>query len=238
MNFRGVYDKLLRTYGPQGWWPVTEDSGPEYFPGDYSHPKNSRETWEIMVGAILTQNTSWKNVERALENLISEDCLDIKCMSTIANDRLADLVRPAGYYNQKASRLKDLANYFLDVWNGNFDLFFDRPVDEVRAELIDLKGIGRETADSIILYAGKKPIFIVDVYTRRIFQRLGLISGDEDYDRIRKLVESEFSSFSLEGRRKIFNEFHALLVRHAKEHCRKKPVCDGCPLRAECSQKA
>ncbi len=239
MSIVKVYNILLGTYGPQGWWPVTRKDHPEYFPGSYDHPKNEKEAWEIMVGAILTQNTAWKNVEKALTNLIKAKCLDVKCIARMSKKELAELIRPAGYYNQKADRLKTLAKYMLDKWGGNLGKFFHRPVMEIREELLNIKGIGKETADSIILYAGKRPIFVVDAYTRRIFYRLGLIPSErEEYDKIRETVEKAFSKLNEEDKRIVFNEFHALLVEHAKQHCRKKPVCEGCPLGEGCKLKA
>ncbi len=234
---KDVYLSLLKAYGPQGWWPVTKDpkKGPEYFPGSYEHPHNDKQIWEVMVGAILTQNTSWKNVEKAIDNLLNANCLDIRCIAELEKGKLAELIRPAGYYNQKAERLKILARHMLKKKLGSLVEFFNRPINEVREELLSLKGIGKETADSIILYAGKKPIFVVDAYTRRIFYRLGLIKSEkEEYDIVRELVEESFSEEPKETRRKIFNEFHALLVEHAKRHCKKKPTCDGCPLRKMC----
>ncbi len=237
MSIKDIYQCLLRAYGPQGWWPITRDSsrGPEYFPGSYDHPKNEREAWEIMVGAILTQNTAWKNVEKALKALLEKDCLDMECLAKIEKPKLAELIRPAGYYNQKAERLQGLARYLLENW-GSLDAFFNRPTLEIREELLSLKGIGKETADSILLYAGKKPIFVVDAYTRRIFFRLGLIPREDlDYDKIRVMVEDEFSKLSEENRRRLFNEFHALLVEHAKKHCKKSPYCEGCPLSKDCN---
>ncbi len=227
-----IYKQLLKAYGYQGWWPVTvsKEAGPKYFPGDYSHPRNEKEAWEIIVGAILTQNTSWKNVEKAIVNLINSKCLDLECISKMKTEKLAKLIKPSGYYNQKANRLKSLAKY-LEKWP-SLEAFFDRPVEEIRKELLAIKGIGKETADSILLYAGKKPIFVVDAYTRRIFHRLGLTNESLDYDDIRKLVESELSK--AKNKREIFNEFHALLVEHAKRHCRKKPICKDCPLAGIC----
>ena len=238
MKINTLYKRLLKEYGPQGWWPVTRTDHPEYFPGSYDHPRNGKEAWEIMVGAILTQNTAWKNVEKALKNLIKAQCLDMKCIAGMPKQELAELIRPAGYYNQKADRLKVLARYMLDKWGGNLNRFFSRHILEIREELLSIKGIGRETADSIILYAGKKPIFVVDAYTRRIFYRLGVISSErERYDRIREMVEKEFSDLGSEQKRVVFNEFHALMVEHAKQHCRKRPSCENCPVRRECRFK-
>ncbi len=231
-----IYKALLDAYGPQGWWPVTVNpkKGPEYFPGDYSHPRNAGEAWEVIVGAILTQNTSWKNVEKAILNLIENNCLDIDCIMKTNAKALAVWIRPSGYYNQKAKRLKTLARYMKRVWDGKLGAFFDRPVEEIRKELLSIKGIGRETADSILLYAGKKPIFVVDAYTRRVFNRLGLIDEKADYDEIRCIVENAFFDKPEDEQRTTFNEFHALLVEHAKRHCRKKPACEGCPIRRTC----
>jgi endonuclease III related protein len=199
MLFR-MYERLLDFYGPQEWWPVRHGLVPP--------------EWEIMVGAILTQNTNWGNVEKALENLSSAGIRDRESLLGIPEDSLAELIRPSGYYNQKVRKLRAIAGY-----GGDYD----------RESLLSLWGIGKETADSILLYAMSKAFFVVDAYTRRIFSRLGLVNGNLDYDDIRKFFETR-----LPRDPRIYKEFHALIVRMAKDYCRAKPSCPGCPMERFC----
>ncbi|MEW6295002.1 MAG: endonuclease III domain-containing protein [Candidatus Diapherotrites archaeon] len=205
-----LYKKLYSSFGLQGWWPA-------------------ERTFEVCVGAILTQNTSWGNVEKALNNLKKEKRLDAKKISAMKNKELAELIRPAGYYNQKASYLKEFCLY-LKKYNFNLNKFFSKKIPELRKELLSIKGIGPETADSMILYAAEKPVFVVDAYTKRIINRL----YNRKYDDYNKL--QEFFHENLPEDAGLFNEFHALLVRLGKDYCRKKkPLCRECPLRKECS---
>jgi endonuclease-3 related protein len=205
-KLRQFYDALFEAYGPQHWWP-----------GD------SRV--EIAVGAILTQNTNWKNVERAIVNLRGANCLSWEALRDIEVERLAELIRPAGYYNVKARRLKNLVTWLWERHGGDFDGLARRSVEAVRAELLSINGIGPETADSIVLYALDMPTFVVDAYTARVAGRHGLIDGDADYHDLKALLEDRLPPDA-----KLFNEYHALLVAVAKRHCRTRPVCDGCPL--------
>ena len=195
-----IYETLLKHFGPQGWWPMQNG---------FSTPE-----WEVCVGAILTQNTSWSNVEKALGNLKNEGILNKEDIKKICTEKLAELIRPAGYYNQKSRKLKMLASF-----NGGVS----------RNSLLGIWGIGRETADSILLYAYGKPCFVVDAYTKRIFSRLGLVREDSDYESVRKYFES-----GLPKNPDIYKEFHALIVRLGKDFCRKKPSCSGCPLVPMC----
>lgn len=185
-----VYKKLLKLHGPQNWWPVSGKFHPPQF--------------EVCVGAILTQNTNWRNVEKALENLKSAGMVNAE---EIANARLAKLrtlVRPSGFYRQKAERLRTFARFVLD-FDGNFYK------EVTRKQLLGLKGIGKETADSMLLFACGRPFFVVDAYTRRLLSEMKIIKGKEDYDEVRKMFED-----SLPKRPDLYKEFHALIVRNGK----------------------
>lgn len=203
-----IYQTLLDHFGPQHWWPIKTDHGP----------------WEVCIGAILTQNTAWSNVEKALDNLRAADCLAFVKIRKIHADKLAELIRPSGFYKQKAERLKLFANFVFEEFGSVGD--FCNQV--TREHLLDLKGIGPETADSILLYACEKPYFVVDAYTRRIFSRLGLIKTEE-YEKIRSFFEA-----SLPKDLELYKEYHALVVRLAKENCRKRPICENCALVRKC----
>jgi endonuclease III related protein len=202
-----MYRALFRSYGPQRWWP-----------GD--------SPFEMMVGAVLTQNTAWTNVEKAIANLKRDGPLTAARLRRLALRRIAALIRPSGYYNIKARRLAHLTE-FLAVRYGGSPLRMRRADPEgLRKELLTVHGIGPETADSIMLYAVGHPVFVVDTYTRRIFGRHGLVTGDDRYHHVqRKFLEN------LPHDARLFNEYHALIVRIGKEHCRKTaPRCSGCPL--------
>ncbi len=198
-----IHQILFEEFGPQHWWP-----------GD------SRD--EIIIGAVLTQNTNWANVEKAIANLKKHKLLTLTAMSTADIDTVADLIRPSGYYNQKAERLINLSKALSGYKTT------DNP-DEFRAFLLSLKGIGPETADSILLYAYGFPYFVVDAYTKRIFDRLGFIKSDSGYHDIQNLF-----MLHLKPDVQLFNEYHALLVRLAKVSCRKQPLCHDCPLLELC----
>ena len=201
-----MFNLMLVQFGPQHWWP---GDGP----------------FEMMVGAMLTQNTSWTNVEKAINNLKVMNLLTVEAIHEIPVERLADIVRPAGYYNIKASRLKNLVNMLMERYGGNIFRLFDEDMDAQRTTLLSVKGIGPETADSIILYAAKKPIFVIDAYTHRILNRHNMADDQAAYDEMQDIFMS-----SLEPDHNLFNEFHALIVRTAKLYCRKIPQCDKCPL--------
>ncbi len=201
-----IYELLLAAYGPQHWWP-----------GDTA--------FEMMVGAVLTQNTSWKNVEKAIANLRSRGLMSPEALHRLSAEELARLIRPAGYYNIKAKRLRNLVRFLADEFDGSIDAMRRLPTGELRERLLTVSGVGRETCDSILLYALEKPTFVVDAYTARVLLRHGLIDETADYEEIKETFES-----SLPADEKLFNEYHALLVRVGKLHCRKVPVCDGCPL--------
>ncbi len=196
MRLDQLYHSLLLKYGYQGWWPIT---GVGYHPKDYSFPRNDRERFEICVGAILTQNTSWTNVEKALNNLHNNNLLSPEKIVKIDRAELSKLIKPAGYYNQKARYLQNFATFFLE----------HRGIPS-REELLSIKGIGKETADSILLYGYNVPTFVVDAYTKRIFKREGILDSN-NYDEVKEYVEKR-----LKKDYKIYQEFHALLVQHGK----------------------
>jgi len=201
-----IYELLFDAFGPQHWWP-------------------GETPFEVVIGAILTQNTSWINVEKAIANLKSASYLSSEGLHRIDASALSELIRPAGYYNLKAKRLKSFINWLFDNYGGQLTNLESVATDQLRSELLTLKGIGRETADSILLYALGRPIFVVDTYTARIMSRHGLIEPDTDYEQLRELFES-----NLPEDIQLFNEYHALLVRTGKDFCRSKAKCPGCPL--------
>lgn len=224
-NIQLIYDKLYNAFGPQGWWPLTiSGHKTRHHSGE---PKNDRHMLEIIIGAILTQNTSWKNVEKALYNLSKNNLIGLEKLKKIKKDKLAELIRPSGYYNQKAERLKIMADFLL---KNPMEKLKKLPTEELRKKLLDVKGIGPETADSIILYAFQKPAFVIDAYTKRIFERLGF--KEKTYEQLQKLFTD-----SLEKDHKVFNEYHALLVELGKNYCRKTPACIECPLNETCKNK-
>ena len=215
---RKVYDLLLSEYGRQGWWPVTRRKGgePEYLGG----PRGRRERFEVAVGAVLTQNTSWNNAAKAVSALSAAGMIDPARLAAASHGDVAGLIRCSGYFNQKARRLGILARFFLEAGDG--------PPE--RESLLALEGIGPETADSILLYAYSSIFFVVDAYTKRLFSRLGVIRGNESYDRIRGLFEG-----SLGRTPEIFNEYHALVVVQCKRLCKRVPVCSECPISTLCA---
>ncbi len=201
---------LLKHFGPQHWWPA-------------------RGPFEVMVGAILTQNTAWKNVERAIANLREAGVLEPLALAALSMDALAELVRPAGFFRVKAARLKALVDFLMEHYQGKVEAMAQEPGWYLREKLLGVHGVGEETADSILLYALEKPYFVVDAYTRRILTRQGIISGKESYGEIQGLFMDE-----LPADVELFKEFHALLVELGKNYCRaKKPLCDQCPLNLE-----
>jgi len=202
-----LYDALYRRFGPQGWWP-------------------GRSAFEIIVGAILTQSTAWVNVERALARLRRAGALQPAVLARLAPAQVAALVRASGVYRVKAGRLRAFARHLVRRHGGRLHRFLRQPAPALRAELLAVPGMGRETADSILLYAAGRPVFVVDGYTRRIFVRHRLVSPDVDDAKLQALFEA-----NLPRDPALFNEYHALLVRVAKEYCRTRPRCEACPLR-------
>ncbi|MFA5081405.1 MAG: endonuclease III domain-containing protein [Hydrogenophilaceae bacterium] len=206
------YDLLLARHGPQHWWP-------------------GETPFEVMVGAVLTQNTAWGNVEKAIANLKRADALDCRTILAMADADLAELIRPAGYFNVKAKRLKALCRFLAErgVESAPEALAGQGTSAELRRDLLAVHGIGEETADSILLYALGLASFVVDAYTRRAFGRLGLLCGDEGYGAIQRLFERHVPCDT-----RLYNEYHALIVRLGKEHCRPRPRCTDCPLNSLC----
>ncbi|MBI2564959.1 hypothetical protein HYV79_03135 [Candidatus Woesearchaeota archaeon] len=225
-----VYHALIDAYGKQGWWPVT-DKG-EVFP-EYKKRKafSEKQMLEVCIGAILTQNTSWTNVEKAIMQLNKNKLINVNKLAKIDQSKLAQLIRSSGYFNQKAERLILFAKYLLNNYSGSINKFFNKPLQNLRQELLSMHGIGPETADSIILYAAKKPVFVIDAYTKRIFSRLGFCEKDISYHELQKMFHER-----LDCDFKLFNEFHALIVKHAKQYCKKKPECNNCPLNSKCQK--
>jgi endonuclease-3 related protein len=204
-----VYRQLLDAFGPQNWWP-----GDTHF--------------EMMVGAILVQNTNWQNVERAIGNLRAADLLAPDALYDVPQEELEELIRPAGYYRIKAKRLRSLLKFLVERYDGSIEAMFHTPLEKLRQELLGIHGVGPETADSILLYAGGLPTFVVDAYTYRIFSRHGWIDPESDYHQIQ-----EFFHDHLPADAPMFNEFHALLVHAGKHHCKKAvPLCEMCPLKS------
>lgn len=201
-----VYERLLAAYGPQGWWP-------------------GETPLEVMVGAVLTQNTSWTNVARAIEQLRQADALSLSVLAAMHHEELAELIRPAGYYRLKARRLLNLIGYVQREYDGSLEAMFASGLPTLREELLTVNGIGPETADSILLYAGGLSTFVVDTYTARVLKRHGWIEPEADYHAIKDYMEG-----GLPCDERLFNEYHALLVRVGKQHCGTSPKCDGCPL--------
>ena len=205
-----VFKRLAAAFGPLHWWPA-------------------ETPFEVVVGAILTQNTAWRNVEYAIAHLQEAGLLDPERLAACPRAELETLIRPAGFFRQKAERLQGFAAFLLERHGGELHALLTGPLGEVRQELLARKGIGPETADSILLYAGGRPTFVVDAYTRRLFSRLGLLHGDEDYEAIR----ARFMA-ALPADTDLFNEYHALIVEECKRFCRKKPLCPACPLLVLC----
>lgn len=222
-----IYKRLLEYFGPQNWWPV-----------DWGYHKRNKTDWrfEVIIGAILTQNTRWKNVEKALENLKKEIILDCRKILNLSVERLSELIRPVGFYRIKAERLMNFCKFLCERYGCNLDKLGSLSLEELREKLLSIKGIGKETADAIILYAFEKPIFVVDVYTRRIFSRIGLVRGNEEYNEIRKMFEREIDR-KIKKKEKlleIFKEYHALIDELAKNICKKEPKCRDCPIKDIC----
>ena len=207
-----VYRRLYDAYGPRHWWP---GDGP----------------FDVIVGAILTQAASWKNVELALANLKAADCWSFPAIAACPQEKLAEIVRPSGYFNAKAAKLKAFAAHILEHYGGNLDRLFVQDSAPLRRELLSIHGIGPETADDILVYAAGKPSFVIDTYTIRILERLGIVPDGVG----RKYGDwQELFHRSLPAGVPLFNEFHALLDHHAGLACRKTPVCEGCCLLEFC----
>lgn len=221
-----LYKILFEIYGNLNWWPM--DSA-------YHQKLGSDPRFEIIVGAILTQNTAWSNVEKALKKLKEKNILDIKKISETDEHTLKEMIKSSGFFNQKTKRLKMLVNHLCNIHDADLNKFFNRDITEVRKELLEINGIGPETADSILLYAGDKPIFVVDAYTKRLCQRIP-IDVNISYDHIQDFFQKNLSKYYVKKElSKVFNELHAQIVIFAKEYCKKKPLCDRCPINNYCN---
>jgi endonuclease III related protein len=209
-GFSEYFEKMYSFYGPQGWWPA-------------------ESAFEVCIGAILTQNTSWVNVEKAIKNLKAANALDHKKLLTMEHNDLAGLIRPSGFFNVKSRRIRSFLKWVEQHFNGSLENMFIADWLELRDELLMIEGVGPETCDSILLYAGNKPSFVVDSYTNRLFRRLGLLQGAETYQQVR-----EAFMLNLPAEVWVYNEYHALIVEHCKRFCRKKPLCTDCPLNNTC----
>ncbi|MFO7811451.1 MAG: endonuclease III domain-containing protein [Pelovirga sp.] len=205
-----VYQRLCRGYCLSNWWPA-------------------QSPFEVVVGAFLTQNTNWNNVEKALANLKAAKALDLQLLAAMPLEQLEQLIRPSGFFRQKAQRLQYFCCYVLDQHGGSLENLLLLELDEARNELLALTGIGPETADSILLYAGRRPSFVVDSYTRRFLGRLGLLTGKESYDDIRTLFMA-----GVNQEVPLYQHYHALIVTHCKERCRKSPLCSACLFKDIC----
>ena len=202
-----MFDLLLDHFGPQNWWPGETDL-------------------EIVVGAILTQNTNWKNVEHAITNLKKKNLLSFPALRALSEKELAHEIRPAGYYNVKAKRLNNLLKFIQDHFQGDFKLIAEEDTETIRQSLLSVNGIGPETADCILLYGMDRPLFVVDAYTHRILNRHNMMDEPVSYHDLQR-----FFMDHLPNDTKLFNEFHALIVMTGKEYCRKRPLCESCPLK-------
>lgn len=209
-GLRALYQQLLSAYGEQSWWPA-------------------EHAFEIAVGAVLTQNTQWSNVEKALAQLRAADVLQPGAMLALPQAQLAELIRPSGYYRVKAQRLIALCE-FLDT-QGGLDALGQMPLENARHGLLSVKGVGPETADDILLYALDRPVFVIDTYTRRLLQRQRLARGNEPYEVLRQAFEQALPEDAA-----LFRQYHALIVTHAKAVCRKLPACANCALNSRCAQ--
>jgi endonuclease-3 related protein len=205
-TLKAVYQKLFLRFGPQRWWPA-------------------QTPFEVMIGAILVQNTNWANVEKAIRNLKKAKLLSPKKLQEISHRRLSLVIKPAGYFNIKAKRLKNFINFLFKEYRGRIAQMAEEEGGVLRVKLLTVNGIGPETADSILLYGLNKPFFVIDAYTKRIFLRHRWIKGDADYRTVQKLFMDR-----LKPERRMFNEYHALLVCLAKTFCKTKPLCRQCPL--------
>lgn len=209
-----IYHRLQEHYRIAGWWPADAP-------------------FEVAVGAFLTQNTNWNNVEKALANLRGARALDSAVLAAMPRRDLEPLIRPAGFFRQKSERLQLFCQHLLQHHGGCMERLLRQDLDVARAELLSLHGIGQETADSILLYGGEHLSFVVDSYTRRLFARLGLLTGNESYDRIRAMFMA-----AVPAELDLYRGYHGLIVNHCKERCRKTPLCRGCPCAEICRYAA
>ena len=205
-----IYDTLIDHYGPQEWWPADSP-------------------FEVMVGAVLVQSTAWRNVEHAIGNLKASNSMSPAAIRDMSLEKLEELVRPSGFFRVKARRLTALCEFLGERYSDSIVRMGERPTAELRLELLEVYGIGEETADDILLYALNRPVFVVDAFTRRIFHRLVWCRQDASYGEIQRMFHDQLSRDAA-----LFNEYHALIVRHGNTTCRQSPDCAGCPLLSDC----
>jgi endonuclease-3 related protein len=208
----GIYKALFRRWGPQHWWP-------------------GRSRFEMMIGAILTQNTAWTNVEKAIRRLKKARALTPASINAMPERDLAELIRPSGSFNVKARRIKNFTRWMKEEHGEDMNRLFRTKTEKLRHDLLSINGIGKETADSILLYAGQRPVFVVDAYTRRFMLRHEWIHEKATYDEIANMYADAYTPLSNIEKVAVFNEYHALIVTLAKNHCRANPDCKMCPLR-------
>ncbi len=216
VDLRLIYQRLYDAYGPQHWWPAESQVPAE-------------RQLEVVLGAILTQSAAWGNVEKALARLRKDKCWSVEALRDVPEERLAELIRPSGYFNAKARKLKAFISHLWQHHDGDLEKMLSQSGPKLRAELLSIYGIGDETADDIMLYAGEHPSFVIDAYTRRILERLGIVPDAPTYGEYQQLFHQ-----ALPEDVALYNEYHALLDRHAKEACRKIPLCQTCCLRDLC----
>ncbi len=205
--FLEIFDRLYKFFGPQGWWPA-------------------ETPFEVCVGAILTQNASWKNVERAIKNLKEINLLTPEALYNLSEKELSELIKPSGFYNLKAKRLKNFIHFLFENYGGSLEKMKEEEPETLRKKLLEIKGLGPETVDSILLYALDKPFFVVDAYTYRILSRHGLCPEETSYEELQSLFHE-----NLDKDTDLFKEYHALLVACGKNFCKKRePLCKDCPL--------
>ena len=207
-----IYDKLLNHFGNQNWWPADTK-------------------FEVIVGAILTQQTSWKNVEKSIKNLKENNVLEPKKLFNLPVKTLEVLIRPSGFFKVKSKRLRNFLEFFVGNYDGNLDKMFELPLNNLRENLLSVNGVGPETCDSIILYAGNKPVFVVDTYTIRLCERYPIMKSKK-YEEAREFFEK-----NLPKDVNLFKEFHALIVELGKNYCKTKPICEKCPLNEGCKHE-
>ncbi len=204
-----IYDKLLNHFGNQNWWPADTK-------------------FEVIVGAILTQQTSWKNVEKSIKNLKDNNLLEPKKLFRLPVKKLENLIKSSGFFKVKSKRLRNFLEFFIEKYNGNLNRMFELSLDDLRKELLTVHGIGPETCDSILLYSGNKLVFVVDAYTLRLCERYPIIKS-EKYEEVKEFFENNLTKDV-----NLFKEFHALIVELGKNYCKIKPLCEKCPLNKEC----
>jgi endonuclease-3 related protein len=212
MHLKKIYKILLDYFGPQNWW--------------YANSK-----FEVCVGVILIQRTSWNNADRAIQNLKRENLMSAQKIASIELKNLEFLLHPSGFYRQKTRYLKNFSRYCLKEYDGNLEFWSQKPTEKLRKELLRIQGIGPESADSILLYAAEKPIFVVDTYTKRLLVRMGIIRKDTKYSEIKDLIQRE-----IKPNLKLYKELRALFVETGKQFCRVQPLCDKCPLNRFCQK--